>query len=71
MLQEALAIGFVELPVRAATACRVAELPLLHRDPFDRILGAQAIDEPAVLFTADAQLARYSELVRPVAARMR
>jgi PIN domain nuclease of toxin-antitoxin system len=71
VLEEALDVGFIELPVRAGTACRVAELPLIHRDPFDRILVAQAIGEPAVLFTADPQLVLYSELVRPVGARAR
>jgi len=57
------ATGFTELPVRAATAALVADLPLHHRDPFDRLLVAQAIAEPARLYTADAILAPYSELV--------
>ena len=55
--------GFVELPVRSAAALRVATLPLHHRDPFDRLLVAQAMTEPAMLYTADAQLELYSELV--------
>lgn len=55
--------GFIELPVRAAAALKVAALPLHHRDPFDRLLVAQAMTEPAVLYTADAQLGAYSELV--------
>jgi PIN domain nuclease of toxin-antitoxin system len=38
-------------------------LPLHHRDPFDRLLIAQAINQPARLWTADGLLARYSELV--------
>jgi PIN domain nuclease of toxin-antitoxin system len=67
--REALEIGFIELPVRADAASRVAELPLLHRDPFDRLLIAQAITEPATLFTADDVLVPYSELVKRVAAR--
>jgi len=60
--------GFVELPVRASAAARVADLPPIHRDPFDRIHIAQAIDEPAILFTADARLSAYSELVKHVGA---
>jgi PIN domain nuclease of toxin-antitoxin system len=60
----ALLTGFRELPVSGAVARHVATLPLLHRDPFDRILVAQAISEPAFLYTADAQLAPYSDLVR-------
>ena len=39
----ALDTGFTELPVRAKAAAFVARLPLLHRDPFDRVLVAQAI----------------------------
>jgi PIN domain nuclease of toxin-antitoxin system len=65
----ALQVGFVELPVHAATAAVVATLPLLHRDPFDRLLIAQAIAEPAIFYTTDAQLAAYSDLVRLTRAR--
>jgi PIN domain nuclease of toxin-antitoxin system len=61
--ESARATGFIELPVRAATAAGVVDLPLHHRDPFDRLLVAQAIAEPARLFTADPKLAVYSELV--------
>ena len=63
ILGEAVANGFVELPVRSAAALRVATLPLHHRDPFDRLLIAQAMTEPARLYTADAELEAYSELV--------
>jgi PIN domain nuclease of toxin-antitoxin system len=59
----AAASGFTELPVRSVAAAHVVKLPLHHRDPFDRILVAQAITEPATLYTADAQLKVYSELV--------
>src|SRR5712691_7591566 len=45
----ALDMRFTELPVHSAAAALVAELPLLHRDPFDRLLVAQAIMEPATL----------------------
>src|SRR5207302_2057183 len=55
--------GFEELPVRSAAAAIVADLPRHHRDPFDRLLIAQALTEPARLYTADPQLVRYSELV--------
>jgi PIN domain nuclease of toxin-antitoxin system len=64
--EEARQIGFVELPVRATIAAQVAGLPLIHRDPFDRLLVAQAIAEPAILYTANSQLIAYSELVRRV-----
>lgn len=55
--------GFVELPVRADAAAQVAGLPLYHRDPFDRLLVAQAMAGPLRLLTADPLLPPYSELV--------
>ena len=55
--------GFLELPVLSRHAVLVADLPLYHADPFDRILIAQAISEPLHLLTVDAQLRQYSELV--------
>lgn len=55
--------SFKDLPVYPAAAALTATLPAHHRDPFDRILIAQAVTEPAVFYTADAQLEVYSELV--------
>lgn len=69
VLQEALDLGFTELPLRSTVASKIATMPLLHRDPFDRLLVAQAMAEPAVLFTADPHLLPYSELVKHVGAR--
>jgi PIN domain nuclease of toxin-antitoxin system len=63
VLQAALDTGFIELPVHAAAAVRVAGLPPHHRDPFDRLLIAQAMSEPVRFYTADAALPVYSELV--------
>jgi PIN domain nuclease of toxin-antitoxin system len=60
-------MGFHELPVTAAHAVGVRRLPLHHRDPFDRLLVAQAIHEPARFLTADHVLAQYSDLVEVVA----
>jgi PIN domain nuclease of toxin-antitoxin system len=57
------ASGFVELPVSARHAAAVAALPAHHRDPFDRLLVAQAVDEPVRLLTADRMLTRYTDLV--------
>jgi PIN domain nuclease of toxin-antitoxin system len=54
---------FYELPVLSKHALLVANLPLHHSDPFDRLLIAQAISEPLHLLTVDAQLTQYSELV--------
>ncbi len=55
-----------ELPVTSDVAARVEHLPHLHRDPFDRLLVAQAMALPARLYTADRELAAYSELVEVV-----
>ena len=49
----------VEVPIRFPHAIRAAGLPPHHRDPFDRILIAQAQIEELVLVTADARLAAY------------
>jgi len=54
------------LPVRAEHGAKVAQLPLHHRDPFDRLLIAQSLLLPAQLLTADAALVPYTELVRLV-----
>ena len=58
--------GFHELLVSSAHAAAVAKLPLLHRDPFDRLLIAQTITEHLQLVTADPRLAAYSALVTVV-----
>jgi PIN domain nuclease of toxin-antitoxin system len=62
----ALRAGFIPLPVTWAHALAVDALPMLHRDPFDRMLVAQAVSEPLQLLTHDAKLARYSPLVSVV-----
>ena len=59
--------GFQEIAVTARHAAKVYDLPLYHRDPFDRLLIAQAISEPFRLLTADKILAQHSELVIPLA----
>ncbi|MDX2237766.1 MAG: type II toxin-antitoxin system VapC family toxin [Hyphomonadaceae bacterium] len=63
IVDAATASGFIELPVRHPAALIVATLPPLHRDPFDRMLVAQAMSEPARLYTTDEFLIRYSELI--------
>ena len=63
IIQAARDSGFTELPVRADAAAWVARLPLHHRDPFDRLMVAQALAEPMRLYTADPLLPPYSELV--------
>jgi PIN domain nuclease of toxin-antitoxin system len=51
--------GFETLPFRASHAHWLAELPLHHRDPFDRMLIAQALSEGLTIATADAMFSRY------------
>jgi PIN domain nuclease of toxin-antitoxin system len=58
--------GFVELPVLGAHTERLAGLPAIHRDPFDRLLVAQALAEPMRLLTSDRLLAGYGPSVEVV-----
>lgn len=51
--------GYTELPVRSEHAVRLLSLPSIHRDPFDRILVAQATHEGITLITTDTLVARY------------
>jgi PIN domain nuclease of toxin-antitoxin system len=58
--------GYSELPVTSEHAVNVDSLPDLHKDPFDRILLAQALTEGVSLVTSDPQLARYPGPIRKV-----
>jgi PIN domain nuclease of toxin-antitoxin system len=51
--------GFGWLPVQAEHAWRVGDLPTHHRDPFDRLLVAQALVEQIPIVSADARFAAY------------
>ena len=51
--------GYLELPITGEHAVAVGNLPPIHKDPFDRILVAQAMVEGITLLTADARLAEY------------
>ena len=51
--------GFQVLPIHLRHTLRVARLPRLHCDPFDRLLIAQAILEEFTILSADQQLSRY------------
>lgn len=55
--------GLIELPVSAVHAAGASALPLLHHDPFDRMLLSQALAEPLRLLTADEALAAYGGVV--------
>lgn len=58
--------GYRELPVASEHAVALSDLPPLHKDPFDRILVAQARVEGLILLTADKAVARYGAGVRKV-----
>ena len=51
--------GVSLLPIRLEHVLRIEELPLHHRDPFDRVLIAQGIEEGLPIITADPQFSRY------------
>lgn len=55
--------GFMPLQVSGEHAARLVELPPIHRDPFDRMLVAQAKAEPMQLLTNDSVLGRYGDIV--------
>lgn len=59
-------LGVQSLTITWKHAQLTQTLPLYHKDPFDRILIAQAMSEPLTLLTNDALLSQYSELVRHV-----
>jgi len=52
--------GVHPLPIRHGHALRVADLPTHHRDPFDRLLVAQALEEELPILSADRVFDRYA-----------
>lgn len=60
--QLALDTPFTELPVKGDHCYSLTDMPWHHRDPFDRLLVAQAQSLPAYLLTTDAVLSQYSDL---------
>ena len=56
--------GFTELAVTGRHAAGVALLPRIHREPFDRVLVAQAIAEGITLLTSDRLVASYPGPIR-------
>lgn len=60
--QRLLENGYGELPINGEHALAVARLPLLHKDPFDRILVAQAIVEGVHLLSVDKLVLQYPGL---------
>ncbi len=58
--------GYSELPILAPHVVAVSGLPLLHRDPFDRLLIAQSYVEKLTLLTTDQKMASYPGDIRRV-----
>ena len=58
--------GFAMLPITGMHAVKVAALPPLHKDPFDRMLIAQALHEPMTLYTNDELIRPYGPFVTVV-----
>ncbi|MEO8461237.1 MAG: type II toxin-antitoxin system VapC family toxin [Dokdonella sp.] len=58
--------GYVELPIRSDHAVALDSLPPIHKDPFDRMLVAQATVEGITLLTSDPVIARYPGPIRKV-----
>jgi PIN domain nuclease of toxin-antitoxin system len=57
---------FRELPIRIEHTVAAGRLPMIHRDPFDRILVAQARCENLTLVTRDPQIKKYEVAILPV-----
>jgi PIN domain nuclease of toxin-antitoxin system len=58
--------GYVETPVTSEHAVAVSGLPRIHKDPFDRLLVAQAMVEGVILLTSDEVVAAYGGPIRKV-----
>jgi len=66
LLRNLLDNGYIELPVTSRHGIAVLGLPSLHKDPFDRLLVAQAIVEGITLLTVDTTVANYPGPIRKV-----
>jgi PIN domain nuclease of toxin-antitoxin system len=66
LTESLLSAGLVELPVSIEHAKALKTLPPVHRDPFDRMLVAQAMTQPMHLLTVDAALTAYGPWVKLV-----
>ncbi len=58
--------GYQELAVEGRHCLQLASLPMLHGDPFDRMLIAQAMSEGMTLLTSDKQVAKYTGPIKKV-----
>jgi PIN domain nuclease of toxin-antitoxin system len=51
--------SFMTIPVRIGDLARIQTLPWIHRDPFDRLLIAQTLEEDVPMLTSDTQIRQY------------
>jgi PIN domain nuclease of toxin-antitoxin system len=58
--------GYTETPITSEHVAAIDRLPPIHKDPFDRLLVAQARIEGLVLLTSDATVAEYGDPTRRV-----
>ena len=58
--------GYLELPITSEHALATEALPSVHKDPFDRILVAQAMLEGITLLTVDSLVAKYPGPIRQI-----
>ena len=61
--REAKLVGIHILPIEVVHCQKLLSLPMIHRDPFDRMLVAQALSEDLPLLTHDATVAQYSDKI--------
>lgn len=66
LYSELLDNNYEELPLNSRHAFALANLPLIHKDPFDRILIAQSVSEGMLLMTSDETIARYDGKIQLV-----
>ena len=57
---------YKELPITSEHTIAIESLPLIHKDPFDRLLVAQATTEGMLLLTSDSTVAKYPGPIRKV-----
>lgn len=58
--------GYFELAITSTHVMAVAHLPGIHKDPFDRVLVAQAVTEGILLLTVDDVVAKYPGPIRRI-----
>ncbi|WP_395947589.1 type II toxin-antitoxin system VapC family toxin [Caedibacter taeniospiralis] len=58
--------GYSELPILSEHVVEINNLPMIHKDPFDRLLIAQSMVEGIILLTSDELVAQYQGMIKKV-----